>query len=97
MKINVYPNANTPISENDEKVPGLYKVTFDFDPTGLTRPKLAAIALNIFHTNTAIHALDTFHYDVLDDDNRPVPRETSLEALPPFSQGSVEQLDNIPW
>jgi hypothetical protein len=97
LKINAFCLGRAPSDEEDDHVEGIYAVQFNADTTGLSVEKLAAMALDIFHSRIGIGTLDDFTITVLDGNDDPVEVDDSHEENSASSSGIVEKITDTPY
>jgi hypothetical protein len=80
----------------DAHAPGTYLVQFAESVKGLPQPKLASIALDVFHSNVSIGCLDDFEINVVDELDRTVQQDADHDDYSGSDDGTVEQINDSP-
>jgi hypothetical protein len=97
MYVNVCCRLAAPSNQADQDLGGIYQVDFNFAAWKLTPEKLAAIALDIFHSHIRIGVIADFVVDALDEDNMPIwPDDLHIEGSA-STRGEVKQISFLPF
>lgn len=82
-------------SEEDAEVQGAYRIDFTVETSSLSKEKIAAKALDIFHSQVAITMLDDFLIAVYDR-KRQIEADPDHESYSASYAGSASKVSEIP-
>lgn len=95
LKINVCCVSDS-LDSDDEGVEGVYQPIFDDDVTQIALPKLAQIALDIFHEEIGISNLDNFEITVIDENGSAIDWDDTHTPYSASQSGCVEKISDTP-
>lgn len=99
MSLQMQINArliSTLSDREDAGTPGVYLVDFAPDVRTHPAPKLASIALDIFHSNVPIGAMDDFEITVIYGGATVAGRDPDHEDYSGSNDGSIEKISDHP-
>lgn len=82
-------------SEEDAEVQGAYRIDFTVETSSLSKQKIAAMALDIFHSQVAITVLDDFLIAVYDR-KRQIEADPDHESYSASNAGNASKVSEIP-